>query len=143
MTTGYIDSSAAVKLLLADENGIDAVQEVLVGTARIATSRLTYVETLASLAAARRAGRLSVRDHVDAIGGFERIWAEWDVHELTPDLAQDAGMIAETFGLRAGDSIQLATVRRLRSAPVVMLVWDARLRAAAVASGLVCYPPTI
>jgi uncharacterized protein len=143
VTTAYLDSSAAVKLFLEDEADAEALQELLVGVAAIVTNRLTYVETLASLAAARRAGRLSAQHHEAAVDAFERLWLEWDILELTPELAQEAGSVAETFGLRAGDAVQLATARRLNDAPLVMLAWDTRLRVAAMAAGLICHPPTI
>ena len=63
--------------------------------------------------------------------------------ELTQELAEDAADIADTFGLRAGDAIQLATVRLTAPEDVTVVAWDTRLRAAAVASGFACYPPEV
>ncbi len=52
-----------------------------------------------------------------------------------------AGAIAETYGLRAGDAIQLASMLELDPQhEVVVVAWDARLRAAVAAAGLMVFP---
>lgn len=138
--TAYLDSSAAVKLLLDDEGvdhdlriGIDAMGP-------LTTSRLTYVEIRAALAAARRSGRLRGADYDPAISEFEATWRTFEVIDLSPSLAKDAGEVADTFGLRAGDAIQFATLRSIGLPDLPIVAWDVRLRAAAQASGFPCYP---
>ena len=137
---GYLDSSALLKLLLGDESGGDHVRVEMDLFGQISTSRLTYVESLAALAAARRSGRVARVDYDMAVADFDRIWSGLEVLEITTTLAEDAATAAETYGLRAGDAIQLASARSLDASVVVLMAWDARLRTAALASGLVCYP---
>ena len=141
MTT-YLDSSATTKLFL-DEDGAEQVRLALNASIRVVSSRLTYIETAAALAAARRAGRLSGRQHVQALTEFDAVWSAVDVVELNPETARAAAEAADTFGLRAGDAIQLASLRQLGVEGTVFVAWDGRLRAAAVSSGIACYPPEL
>lgn len=141
--TAYLDSSAATKLFLDDE-GNDFDLAVVVDTfGSVATSRLTLVETRAALAAARRAGRLTAKTHGEALAAFDRMWRTFFVVDLSVDVAEDAGLVAETFALRAGDAVQLASLRALRSISVPLVAWDRRLRDAAQATGYACYPVEI
>jgi predicted nucleic acid-binding protein len=139
----YLDSSALLKLLLGDEDGDDDLRAEMDLVGQISTSRLTYVEALAALAAARRSGRVGRADYEVAVGYFERIWSSLEIIELTTTVAGDAAIAAETYGLRAGDAIQLASARTLDASVITLIAWDARLRTAAVASGLPCYPPEV
>lgn len=141
MVDAYLDTSATVKLFLDDEGDGHDVRLVIESAGIVITSRLTFVETAAALAAARRSGRISVDDHRLAMAGFDRAWAAMEVVEITDHVARDAAEVADTFGLRAGDAIQLASLRRMASASTVLIAWDSRLRDAAIASGIVCYPP--
>jgi len=138
--TTYLDSSATAKLFL-DEEGAEHVRLALNASIRVVSSRLTYVETACALAAARRAGRLSRGQHVQALTDFDAVWSAVDVIELNSDTARAAAEAADTFGLRAGDAIQLASVRQLVAEGTVFVAWDGRLRAAALSSGIACYPP--
>lgn len=136
----YLDSSALLKLLLGDEGGDDDLRAEMDFVGQISTSRLTYVEALAALAAARRSGRVARVDYEVAVADFDRIWDSLEVLELTTKVASDAAIAAESYGLRAGDAIQLASARSLDASVIALIAWDARLRAAASASGLSCYP---
>jgi len=141
--TAYLDSSAAVKLFVADEGDREDPWLALSMFGLTLTNRLTYVETRAALAAARRSGRVSAADFAAAVDRFEQTWASFLVVELTQDLASDAADVADAYGLRAGDAIQLATVRRTAPEDVTVVAWDTRLRAAAIVCGYACYPPEV
>lgn len=138
--TAYLDSSAAVKLFLEDEGNDHALRDVLDATGPVTTSRFSYIEIRAGLAAARRDGRLQGSRYDGALADFEATWRTFEVIELTPALAEQAGEVAETFGLRAGDAIQFATMRSLGVGDLPVVAWDGRLRAAALASGHPCFP---
>ena len=139
----YLDSSAIVKLYLVDEAGTADLKEVASGSARIATSRLSYVEVRAGLAAAHRADRFARPEHDRAVASFEDSWPAYFVVELTEVVGARAGVMAGAFGLRAGDAIQLASLFELDVRETVMVAWDARLRSASHAAGVAVYPVTI
>ncbi len=139
----YVDSSAVLKQYLTDEVGAFDLDAVVTGSARLATSRLTYVEVRAGLAAARRANRIAPEDHDRAVESFDESWAAYFVVELSETIGARAGSIADLFGLRAGDSIQLASVLGLDREDTLLVAWDARLRFAARAAGVATYPAEI
>ena len=138
--TAYLDSSAMFKLLVDDEETDSGIRSALDLLGSISTSRLTYVETRAALAAARRAGRLHGSGFEVAVEDFEAAWETFAIIEVTAGLAKDAAIVSETFGLRAGDAIQLASVRALHLPEVTVVAWDRRLRTAATAGGFACFP---
>jgi len=138
--TAYIDSSAAVKLFLGDEGLSSELRAALEVAGKVTTSRLTYVEIRAALAAARRARRMAPAEHDEAVAELDLVWQTFFVVDVTQRIAEDAGTVAETFGLRAGDAIQFASLRGMDAPGVPMIAWDERLRAAAQASGFSCYP---
>lgn len=139
----YLDSSAIVKLYLVDEAGTDDLKDIATRSATIATSRLSYVEVRAGLAAAHRADRLARLEHDRAVASFEDSWPAFLVVELTDVVGARSGAMAEAFGLRAGDAIQLASIFELDVRETVMVAWDARLRHACHAAGVVVYPAMI
>ena len=139
----YLDSSAFLKLLLGYEGGGDDLRIEMDVVGQISTSRLTYVEALAALAAARRSGRVGRVDYEVAVADFDRIWDSLDIVELTTKVAIDAATAADVYGLRAGDAIQLASAHSLDGSVITLIAWDARLRAAASASGVTCYPTEV
>lgn len=137
----YLDSSALIKQYLQDEPGFDEVYAIAAQTRTIATSRLSFVEVRAGLAAARRADRLGPIEHDLAVTSFGQAWQAYSVLDVSETVCLRAGAIAGIFGLRAGDSIQLASMLELGSEDdVVVVAWDARLRAAAASAGLAVFP---
>jgi len=136
----YLDSSAIVRQYLADEEAMSYLAAISVETRSVVTARLSYVEVRAALAAARRATRLTPAQHDQAVDDFETDWATYVVIELTKVRSKRAGVVAETFGLRAGDAIQLASVLELDPEETVLIAWDSPLRMAARAAGIASLP---
>jgi len=136
----YLDSSAIVRQYLADEEATSYLAAITIETRSVVTARLSYVEVRAALAAARRATRLTPRQHDQAVDDFETDWATYEVMELTRLRSERAGAVAETFGLRAGDAIQLASVLELDPEQTVLVAWDSRLRMAARVAGVPSLP---
>jgi uncharacterized protein len=136
----YLDSSALIKQYLVDEEAIDELALIMETASTVVTSRLSFVEVRAGLAAARRARRLSPMQHDRAVTIFESTWRTFDIVELDPSVGARAGMIAEDFGLRAGDAIQLASVLELDLDETMLVAWDGRLALAARAAGVLTYP---
>jgi predicted nucleic acid-binding protein len=136
----YLDASALVKLFL-DEVGSTPARAIWGTIERAVSARVTYVEVRAGLSAARRSGRLSATSHDSALAGLGLLWPELDVVDLTQDRAERAADLADAYGLRAGDSIQLASALDVDGA--TMVAFDMRLRTAAAAAGLAVYPETV
>ena len=136
----YLDSSAIIKWYVADEGGTAQLEAIVTRSSRLATARLTYVEVRAGLAAARRANRLARMDHDHAVESFDSSWEALLIVELSETVGTRAGSIADAFGLRAGDAIQLASAMALDAEDTVLVAWDARLRFAARAAGVATYP---
>jgi uncharacterized protein len=135
----YLDSSAIVRQYLTDEGGT-ADLAATPGIKSLATARLSYVEVRAALAAARRGARLDSLEHDRAVASFDAAWAAFLVLELTQVVSERAGIVAEAYGLRAGDAIQLASVLELDLDETVLVAWDSRLRLAARAAGVASLP---
>lgn len=139
----YLDSSAIIKQYLDDELGIVDLEAITSASAGLVTSRLSYVEVRAGLAAARRANRLASIAHDRAVASFDAAWTAFDVVELTETVGARAGVMAEAFGLRAGDAIQLASVLEMDLEETMLVAWDARLLLAARAAGVTAFPAEI
>ena len=133
--TAYFDTSALVKLFMT-EAGSDLARAMWNSTEILATSRVTYVEARAALAAARRAGRLPGAVQEDSRRALDDRFQELEVVEVTPEIARSAGDLAEEHGLRGYDAIHLASSLTLDPEDTVLVTWDRELALAAYASGL-------
>jgi hypothetical protein len=104
-----------------------------------AASILAYPEGRAALAAARRAGRLTVASQRRALTDFEAVFAELAIVGVDRALARQAGDLAEEAGLRGYDAVHLASALTLGRAST-FVTWDAELRAAAHDRGMAVAP---
>jgi uncharacterized protein len=136
----FLDSSAIVKAYLPDELGRDTLEGIVDAPFDLAASRYTYVEVRATLAAARRSGRLTMFEHEQVVVSFDEAWRGYAIVELDEPVSKTAGDIAETFGLRAGDAVQLASILQMDLDETMLVAWDARLSRAARAAGVLTYP---
>lgn len=141
MPAVYFDASALVKLIVP-EDGTDLVEALWGGSDTSVTSRLSAVEVRAAVAAARRDGRVEAtrREIADRWADLAEMLALIDPR---PSLIADACTVAERYALRALDAIHLAGALRLAEAPVVVVSWDRRLRAAVLESGLGLAPAAL
>ena len=106
----------------------------------VAASRLTYLETRAALAAAGRAHRFDPAHLALARTKLEERWAGILPIELDTLVGEAASRAAETYGLRAGDAVHLASALILEDEELVFATWDGVLRSAAAAAGLAVAP---
>lgn len=130
----YVDTSALVKTLVAEEGSPVAIRTWNSATART-TSLLSYPEARAALARARRAARLSDGQLQRAKRRLSERLAQMHLIDVTEDLAFAAGDLADAHGLRGYDAVHLASAL-LFGPDVVVVTWDADLRGAAEAFGL-------
>lgn len=108
MSTAYFDTSAFVKLLVA-EAGTPETQQAWNAVDDVASSRLLYVEARAALAAAERGGRLPDHGAERAKADLEVLWAQMHPVEVSAALVTDAAGLAEAHSLRGYDAVHLAS----------------------------------
>ena len=132
----YFDTSALIKLVLVEEGSQIALQ-LWNGADVVLTSLLSYPEARAALARGRRSHRLTQAEHVAAKNALTKYINQTRIIDLTEELAQRAGDLAELFHLRGYDAVHLACAVAPDDPGIVMTSWDLDLREAAEEAGLV------
>jgi predicted nucleic acid-binding protein len=97
---------------------------------------LLYPESRAAIAAAGRAGRLSRGRTPNARRELEALWRDVDCVEVTPEIAFQAGELAEAHRLRGYDAVHLASLLEVANDETVLVSADAAMAAVARALGL-------
>ena len=131
----YFETSALIKLAI-EGPGSDAAGATWDGADSVVTSRLSYAEARAALAAARRAGRLSPAGLIEAKGTVEARFGELDVVEVGRELVRCASDLAELHGLRGYDAVHLASALALEEIQLVLVTWDRDLADAGATEGV-------
>jgi uncharacterized protein len=137
--TVYFDSSALVKLLLAEE-GYEIVDELWMAATRRAVNRLAYPETRAGLAAAARAGRILDEDVGALVNDLHGLHEAAYVVDIDQAISVEAGDLADEYGLRGYDGVHLAAILNIDSPRLVVATWDRELASAASACGCPVVP---
>lgn len=136
------DSSALVKLVV-DEAGTDTAARLWDEADAVMASRLAFPEVRAALAAARRAARLDVVSERRACRDWDDFWSATRVIELTSSVAATAAQLAGMLVLGGADAVHLASALAVIDAEPILVAFDARLRTAALATGLVVAPARV
>ena len=139
MALVYFDSSALVKLVVAEE-GSDLAAELWDACDAALASRLAYPEVRAALAAACRNHDLTEEDLGPAEQAWEQYWAFIRPVELTAAVEQHAGQLARTHALRSADAVHLASALALADPDLIIAVWDRRLHHGATRAQLQAAP---
>lgn len=139
MTIACFDSSAFVKLLV-EEEGSERAEQVWNDAEAVVASRLALPEVSAALAAARQAARLDEAAEHRARRVFAEYWEATRVMELSVDIATEAAALPRRLAVGGADAVHLATALTLAALDPVVVTWDRRLGAAALASGLAVVP---
>jgi len=130
----YLDTSGLLKLYVFEAGSQEAREQVEAAT-EIVTAMVAYPEARAALAALRRAKRMDKDSFLEAKRALEADWLQFRKVAVTEAVCREAGELAERFGLRGYDSVQLACYAQLvRSAgdlAVAFCCFDARLQLAA------------
>jgi predicted nucleic acid-binding protein len=132
----YFDTSALVKLFLRDEEGSRTAAAIWDASDIKFASRIAYPEGRAALGAAHRSRRLTAGALARAREELSSLFEELAVIELHASLAEAAGDVSERFGLRAIDSIHLASALVIADAPTLLVTWDEQLAGAGRRAGL-------
>jgi uncharacterized protein len=146
----FIDSSALVKRYI-DEVGSTWILGLFTPTLNneVFIAAITSVEIVAAITRAERGKRISASDALAVRDQFKNdLQAEYQVMEITESIIVAGMVLAETYGLRGYDAIQLAagcTVNTLCTssglAPIVFVSADNELNVAASNESLVVENP--
>jgi hypothetical protein len=134
----YLDSSALVKRY-TEEVGTDLVKSILLTSAVIATSKLTYPEILSALMRKHRAGEIAKKPLTNIIERFEKDWTHVLVLQFHNDLLPIAKTLVRKHPLKAADAVHLSSALWLKHSTktdVTFVSSDSTLLRAAQGEGL-------
>lgn len=128
----YLDTSALVKLYVT-EAGSKQVASAVEKADTLASSMLTYPETLATFARAGREARLNPFELATILSAFEKDWQGYTRLDVSADVADLAGALAARYPLKGADAVHLASGYLLNElyGGVHFLSFDRQLNAAA------------
>jgi predicted nucleic acid-binding protein len=135
--TLYAETSAVLRWLFAEPAGED-VRTRLAGAIRVASSRLTLIETRRVVRRAAGEARISSAESADLLALFARASSTWNILEISPQVAQRAEEAFPVEPVRTLDAIHLASALLLRQsfADLEVVTADERMRANAAQLGL-------
>jgi uncharacterized protein len=134
----FCDTSALVKLYVREEFS-DEVRALADRAKAIAVSRISWAETMATLARRVRESPVDAEAIEVVRVNFRSDWSSFAIIEVTQALVELAGDYADTFALRGYDSVQLAAARMLQEATngtFCFACFDTRLKNAASVLGM-------
>ena len=135
----YFDTSALIKLII-EEAGSESAKQLWDASASTFGGRLVYPGGRAALASARRGGRLSAAGLRSAKARLAELWDQILVVELSAQVADAAGDLAERYALRGYDAVHLASALTIKDMDRVFVTWDRDLSLAAARAGLPVAP---
>ncbi len=136
----FCDTSALVKLYIV-EVGSEELKARLPEVEAVAVCRIAWAEAFAALS---RRARETPEDAIvieQAKAALAADWTHFVVLDIDQNLVERAGEYADTFALRAYDSIQLAAafeMGRISRSQILFACHDMRLNKAAKLLGLLC-----
>jgi predicted nucleic acid-binding protein len=139
VTLVYFDASALVKLVV-DEDGSELAAALWDGCDTALSSRLSYPEVRAALAAAVRDHRIDSHSQRKVERDWERFWSAIQPVELTSAVERHAGQLADAHSLSGADAVHLASALAIGLSDLVVAVWDRRLRESVLSAGLLVAP---
>jgi predicted nucleic acid-binding protein len=139
----FCDTSALMKLFIQEQHS-DVMCNASQASALIVVSQVTWVEMCAALALKRRTRQIEAPQADRALQELRVEWASYNALGVDSSLVRAAGELALNFGLRAYDSVQLASAQRVHSQTgntLAFACFDKHLNAAAVALGITILNP--
>jgi predicted nucleic acid-binding protein len=136
----YVDTSVLIKLVV-EEPGSDDAARIWDAADTVVCTRLLFVEARAALAMAHRLHRLTAARHRRAVRELADLSLQLTIVEMTAELVDAAGDLAEAHALRGYDAVHLAAALTLGD-PVFASA-DRDLCAAASRHGLAVAAPGI
>ena len=130
MTSLYVDSSALIKIYVAEEFS-EQSKEIIARYREIYLSQIGVTETLINL---RK--RLSTHEFAMATKLFEVDIATFNIIDFDEQISHSAVDISEGTNLATLDAIHLASALKVRDADIDFLTYDTVQRKAAKSLGL-------
>jgi uncharacterized protein len=140
----YFDTSALVKLYIHEQHSDWTRQQTTQASACI-VSQLAWVETCAAFGLKRRTQELAPAEQRLALKRLTSEWAMFTRLAIDTSLLNEAGDLALKLGLRAYDSVQLASAYRAFQqvgTGMAFCCFDKQLNKAASDLGLAVLNPT-
>jgi hypothetical protein len=134
----FCDTSALVKLFVQEQHS-DTVREAAQSCGHLVVSELAWVEMCAALALKQRTRQIDAPQSDQALQSLRGQWASYYKMGVDRALVHTAGELALAFGLRAYDSLQLASAQQAHhhtGKALVFACFDLQLSRAAVALGI-------
>jgi predicted nucleic acid-binding protein len=139
----FCDTSALMKLYAAELHS-NWTRQQLSAASHCVVSQITWVEICAAFALKQRTQQATANE---AKAALKRLHAEWAMYVhlgVDESLLSLAGELALRFGLRAFDSVQLASARQAHGQigdAMAFCCFDKQLNAAADALGMTLIKP--
>jgi predicted nucleic acid-binding protein len=127
-----------MKLFIREQHS-DAMCNASQSSTLIIVSQVTWVEMCAALALKQRTRQIDAPQATLALQELRIEWVRYNELAVDQSLIRAAGELALNFGLRAYDSLQLASAQRAHSQTgntLAFACFDKQLNAAAVALGM-------
>lgn len=138
----YCDTSALMKLFV-NEKSSDTIRKACKAASHVAVSQIAWVEMCAALSLKQRTGQIDAETSARALTELKDEWNRYQRLGIDQELIAQAGNFAVQFGLRAYDSVQLATARFAHQQlgnNMVMCCFDSQLNVAAGKLGIRVLP---
>ncbi len=134
----YLDTSALIKRYLAEAHSM-SVRQAIAHAGTAAVCRIAWAEAMAAFTRRQREVSVDAAALERARAQLRADWSGYHIVEVTQTLVELAGELADTFALRAYDSVQLAAAKMLQDAsgaPITFACFDTRLQKAAKVLGM-------
>lgn len=131
----YFDTSAVIPLLIAEPSS-EFCRRLWNDADDVVTTRLLFAEAAAALAQALRLGRLTEQSHQAAVHILDRMWAEFDIIEVTEDIVRQAARLAHGCALRGYDAVHCASAEQLADDDLIVASGDKKFLEACATLGL-------
>ena len=132
-----------MKLFIQEQHS-DVMRKASQSSTLIIISQVTWVEMCAALALKRRTRQIDAPQADRALRELRIEWVRYNELAVDQSLVRAAGELALNFGLRAYDSVQLASAQRVHSQTgntLAFACFDKQLNACAVALGINIFNP--
>lgn len=104
----YFDTSAIVKFYIS-EIGSEEVREIFDLSDVLATSSISYIETISIFTRINNEKKLSDSDYKNLISNFKKDWEDLFVLKIDNIIIKTAGQFIESYKIKGYDSVHLAS----------------------------------